>query len=300
MRLRAGRDPCRRSSPTAHRGPPAPWPLLRSGWTIRSRSPWITRVGTSIWRSSAVRSPEAKMPASCRATPSDVGSRSQAMPAFSRTHRLVERKSVRGDVTERAHRAIDRLATVSRWLPGRHPPPRRQCGTADARRTGGRHDRGERAHPARIDARRRSGRSFRPSRLRRSARRGTRARPADRRCRAPCRRGGTGACRCRRAGSPTVCGARKVAWRGPADVAVVEPDRPGIPARRGWRRTPPARCASAVPARRSARPAVPLGHRTCRSTARFRGRRRRSLRPSRGHLRRGVRHRAQRASVARR
>jgi len=32
------------------------------GCTIRSRSPWMTNVGTSMWPSSAVRSPDAKMP----------------------------------------------------------------------------------------------------------------------------------------------------------------------------------------------------------------------------------------------
>ena len=120
------------------------------GWTIRSRSPWMTSVGTSMWRSSAVRSPDAKIPASCAddaragrvAVPRDA--RRTRAPAARRT----EIRAIRCGRTR--HGAVHRLGPRSRR---RGVTIRRQVdsrGPAEPRRTGGRHDRRQRANPARI------------------------------------------------------------------------------------------------------------------------------------------------------
>ena len=120
------------------------------GWTIRSRSPWITKVGTSMWRSSAVRSPERKIAASCRAVPALVGSRSQPMAARSRT-----RSSSNGKPCEPMWRKIARSRSIaSRGVRGGLAVAnRRHVDSAGRPMRGaprGGHDRRQRAHPARI------------------------------------------------------------------------------------------------------------------------------------------------------
>ena len=85
--------------------------------------------------------------------PSHASRRRVAIPGDARlvAHPLlVERESVRSDVAEHLHRAVDRLGPVSRRPRRRHPPPRRQRGTSDARRTGVRHDRRQGANPSRM------------------------------------------------------------------------------------------------------------------------------------------------------
>jgi hypothetical protein len=226
-----------------------------AGWTIRSRSPWITRVAARSEEARVARGEDA-----CQ-LPGDTVGRGIAIPGDARllAHPpLVERKSTRGDVTEGAHRA---LGLVSPFGHRRHPlvgaPSPEvldQTRLADTRLSGSRHDRGERAHRRMMRGDGLGDHSAHRG-LRRSAHRGTRARPADRRCRGPCR-WVAWRCRCRRAGSPTVWASESShGWTGRhRDCRTGSPD---IPARRGWPPSPPARCASAVPARRQARPAVP-------------------------------------------
>ena len=151
---------------------------------------------------------------------------------------------------------LDRLATISRWFHGRHQPPRRCCGPADARRTGGRHDRGERADPARMmrgdglgdHSAHRDPDECAPRSPSASSRPTVSRAMSPRwywRLSLPPRRIANG------------LGPRKVdGWTGRRRDC--RTGSPGIPARRGWRPSPPARCASAVPARRPARPAVRL------------------------------------------
>ncbi len=63
---------------------------------------------------------------------------------------LVERKPVRSDVPENAHRPLDCLIAVARRARRGQPPPGRQRGPPDARCAGGGHQRRQRPHPSRI------------------------------------------------------------------------------------------------------------------------------------------------------
>ena len=161
--------------------------------TSGSLAPWITSVRAVTSRSSARRSPDARMAPSCRAVPSGYSPRRATRSRCGRRSAASCRNPGLPMIAEQVHQVIDDAVDIG-GIVGRTAQQGPQCARLAQcdlrpRIARGRHDRGQRQHALRPQCGQAPARSCRPSKRRRRGPVRCRPRRAHPRHPGPCRAG---------------------------------------------------------------------------------------------------------------